>query len=73
MPRSPSNIDKVIGLRLRERRTDLNICQSALGAAIGVSYQQIQKYERGKSRIAASRLYLVSYQLQMPMDYFFQT
>ncbi len=72
MPHRPTNIDKLIGLRLRKRRTELNISQSVLGAAIGVSYQQIQKYERGKSRIAASRLYLVSYELQMPMDYFFR-
>lgn len=56
MKRTPSIIDKHVGARLRERRGILGVTQQQLGAAIGVSFQQIQKYEKGLNRIGAGRL-----------------
>ena len=72
MPRGPRNpIDCHIGVRRRQRRNSLGISLEALGAAIGVSYQQVQKYERGSSKIAASLLHEIAYQLQAPITYIF--
>ena len=72
MPRIPrSDLDLHIGTRLRQRRNDLNISARVLASVLGISHQQIQKYESGKSKIAASLLYEISYQLQVPMNWFF--
>ena len=73
MPRAPcSHIDCHIGVRIRLRRTELSMSRKELGAAIGVTYQQISKYERGASRIAAALLYDIAHQLQMPIGYFYE-
>lgn len=72
MPRIPRNeMDCLIGARIRDRRQALGLSLRMLAARLGISYQQLQKYERGKNKIAASMLYDVAHQLQMPMDYFF--
>jgi transcriptional regulator with XRE-family HTH domain len=56
-PRAPSSVDGFIGTRLRERRLALNMSQADLGAKLGVTFQQIQKYEKGANRVSAARLF----------------
>ncbi len=71
MPRIPPNeIDILIGQRIRRRRKDWNITQQTLADALGISYQQIQKYESGKNRIAAAMLIEIAYELSVPVEYF---
>ena len=55
--KDPSNIDKHIGYKLKLRRVDAGMSQEALGEKVGLSFQQIQKYEKGANRISASRLF----------------
>lgn len=57
---------------MRARRLVLGISQDDLGKAVGVSFQQIQKYEKGANRIGASRLQKLSHALQVPISYFFE-
>ena len=64
-------IDRQIAARLRKRRMDLGISSTSLGAAIGVTYQQVCKYERCVNRVSASRLYQIADQLNVPIGYFF--
>ena len=66
-----TEVDQRIGARVRKRRKQLRLSQTALGNLIGVSFQQIQKYERGKNRIGAGRLLTVAEVLGVPVDYFF--
>jgi len=67
----PTDIDAHVGRRVRERRTLLGISQERLGAAIGLTFQQVQKYERGINRIGAGRLHALSCALDVPVSYFF--
>ncbi len=64
-------IDVHVGARLRQRRRLLGMSQTHLGDALGVSYQQMQKYERGANRISASRLFDLSRILDVPIQFFF--
>ncbi len=68
----PHDVDIHVGSRVRLRRSALGLSQDQLGAAIGLSFQQVQKYERGANRIGASRLYEMSKVLQTPISYFFE-
>jgi len=63
--------DARIGFRLRMRRVVLGMSQSQLGEAIGVSFQQVQKYERGINRISAGTLHAISHALNVPISFFF--
>jgi transcriptional regulator with XRE-family HTH domain len=67
----PNPIDVHVGGRLRLRRMLLGMTQDELGAKIGLSFQQVQKYERGANRIGASRLYELSRILDIPVSFFF--
>ncbi len=67
----PSPVDVHVGARLRQRRTLLGMSQTTLGDAIGVSFQQMQRYERGANRIGASRLFDLAWVLDVPVEYFF--
>lgn len=67
-----ASIDKLVGHRVRARRTALRMSQTELGEAVGVSFQQIQKYEKGVNRIGASRLSAISSVLQVPVTHFFE-
>ena len=60
-----------LGRRLRQRRRGLQISQAELGAASGVSFQQIHKYETGQNRISAARLWTIAKILDAPIDSFF--
>ncbi len=72
MPRIPRNeLDCLIGQRIRARRKALGISLKVLVARLGISYQQLQKYERGQKKIAASTLALIADELQMPVMYFY--
>ena len=64
-------IDVHVGARLRRRRTLSGMSQTTLGDAIGLTFQQVQKYERGANRISASRLFGLSRVLDVPIEYFF--
>ena len=66
-----SPIDVHVGARLRQRRTLLGMTQTNLGDTIGVSFQQMQKYERGVNRISASRLFALSRVFDVSIEYFF--
>ncbi len=67
----PNPVDVHVGARLRVRRTLLGMNQTMLGEAIGLTFQQVQKYESGANRISASRLYDLSRVLDVPIAYFF--
>ena len=68
---APNPIDVRVGARLRLRRNMLGLSQEKLGEAIGLTFQQVQKYERGANRIGASRLYELSRVLDVPVSFFF--
>ena len=67
----PSPIDVHVGSRVRLRRTLLGMSQEKLGEALGLTFQQVQKYERGVNRIGASRLFDLSRVLDVPIGFFF--
>ncbi|WP_207455811.1 helix-turn-helix domain-containing protein [Azospirillum sp. SYSU D00513] len=67
----PNPIDVHVGSRVRLRRTLLGMSQEKLGEAIGLTFQQVQKYERGANRIGASRLFDLSRVLDVPVSFFF--
>ena len=72
-PRPRANaIDAHVGHRVRTRRTLLRLNQTQLGEALGISFQQVQKYENGSNRIGASRLYHLSKILDVPVSYFYE-
>ncbi|HSK39306.1 MAG TPA: helix-turn-helix transcriptional regulator [Arenibaculum sp.] len=68
----PHPIDIHVGARLRLRRTLLGLSQEKLGEAVGITFQQLQKYERGANRISASRLYHLAQVLDVPVGFFFE-
>ncbi|MFI4948321.1 MAG: helix-turn-helix domain-containing protein [Alphaproteobacteria bacterium] len=67
----PNPIDVQVGSRVRLRRNMLGLSQEKLGSAIGLTFQQVQKYERGANRIGASRLHQLSRVLDVPVSFFF--
>ena len=69
MPSEP--VDVHVGQRVRQRRSLLGMSQTALGHAVGLTFQQIQKYERGANRIGSSRLFEFAKVLDVPVSYFF--
>lgn len=69
---SPNPIDVYVGARVKMRRTLLGMSQEKLGEAIGLTFQQVQKYERGLNRISASRLFDISKVLEVPISFFFE-
>ena len=75
-PKSPRSvnvaIDGYIGIRRRERRLALQMSQSELGTKLGVSYQQVQKYENGANRVSAARLFDICEALDLPLASMFE-
>ena len=69
---SAEAFDVQLGQRIRARRLWLGLSQTELGAALGLSFQQVQKYERGMNRISAGRLYQFAKILDVPINYFFE-
>ncbi|MDA0997146.1 MAG: helix-turn-helix transcriptional regulator [Proteobacteria bacterium] len=71
-PGVPHPVDVHVGSRVRLRRTMLGMSQEKLGEAVGLTFQQIQKYERGANRIGSSRIYQFSRILDVPVSFFFE-
>jgi transcriptional regulator with XRE-family HTH domain len=72
MMKTPNPIDKHVGARLRMRRMLIGMSQEKLGDALGITFQQIQKYEKGANRIGASRLQELARILNVPPAFFFE-
>jgi transcriptional regulator with XRE-family HTH domain len=70
--KSPNPIDRHVGGRVRMRRMMLGISQTKLGDGLGISFQQVQKYEKGANRMGASRLQQIAHILQTPVPFFFE-
>jgi transcriptional regulator with XRE-family HTH domain len=70
--KAPNPIDKHVGSRVRMRRMMLGMSQEKLGDALTLTFQQVQKYEKGTNRIGASRLQQISHILQVPVAFFFE-
>lgn len=70
--KKPNPIDIHVGTRVRLRRTMLGLSQEKLGDSLGITFQQIQKYEKGSNRIGASRLQKLSEILKTPISFFFE-
>lgn len=70
--RAANAIDKKIGQRVRSRRLEIGMSQERLAELLGVTFQQVQKYEKGVNRIAASRLHDIGASLDMPVARFFE-
>src|SRR5271154_2623329 len=69
--RLPNPIDLHVGARIRLRRRMQGVSQEKLADALGLTFQQVQKYERGANRVSASKLYEIATALQAPVSYFF--
>jgi transcriptional regulator with XRE-family HTH domain len=69
--RSANSVDSHVGSRVRLRRLELGMSQEKLAEQLGITFQQVQKYERGTNRIGASRLHQIALVLQTPITYFF--
>jgi transcriptional regulator with XRE-family HTH domain len=70
--RSPNPIDIHVGRRVRQRRKAMGVTQERLAQDLGLTFQQVQKYERGANRVSASKLYEIAVALQTGTDYFFE-
>ncbi len=70
--KAPNPTDKHVGSRVRMRRMMLSMSQEKLGDSLGLTFQQVQKYEKGTNRIGASRLQQISNILQVPVSFFFE-
>ena len=70
--KSPDPVDRHVGARIRMRRLMLKFSQTQLGDALGLTFQQVQKYEKGSNRVGASRLQHIASILQVPVSFFFE-
>jgi len=70
--RKPDHIDRHVGARLRLRRSEMKWSQQKLADKLGVTFQQVQKYERGTNRLGSSRLFNCARLLEVDLDYFFK-
>ena len=70
--RDPNFIDLHVGNRIRMRRQIIGMSQERLGELLGITFQQVQKYEKGTNRISASRLYYAAKTLGVPVQFFFE-
>ncbi|MEL6323846.1 MAG: helix-turn-helix transcriptional regulator [Pseudomonadota bacterium] len=68
----PSGIDRLVGQRLRWRRRELHLTQEKLGELLDLTFQQVQKYEKGVNRVSAGRLYEMAAVLGVPIGYFYE-
>lgn len=67
-----ADIDRFVGMRLRQRRIELGLTQQQMAERIGVTYQQAHKYEKGVNRVASGRLYVIAQALGVEVSYFFE-
>ena len=71
-PRTATAIDAYIAIQMRDRRIALGVTQDALGKKLGISFQQVQKYEAGTNRVSASRLFEICKVLKIPLTSMFE-
>jgi transcriptional regulator with XRE-family HTH domain len=71
-PKKPQAVDRHVAERFRERRLELGASQDEIGKALGVTFQQVQKYEKGTNRLSAGRLYDLASLLDVEVSYFFE-
>jgi transcriptional regulator with XRE-family HTH domain len=71
-PGKPNPIDRHVGLRIRVRRKELGVSQEKLAESIGLTFQQVQKYERAANRVSASKLWEMAQALSTSVGYFYQ-
>jgi transcriptional regulator with XRE-family HTH domain len=71
-PKAPTEIDQLVGRRVREQRLQMGLSQAKLAQALGITVPQLQKYERGLNRIGASRLHQIAGLLEVPVGSFFE-
>jgi transcriptional regulator with XRE-family HTH domain len=67
----PHPVDRHVGIRIRMRRKELGVSQERLADALGITFQQVQKYERGANRVSASKLWEIAAALKTPVAYFY--
>jgi len=72
LKKAPNPVDRQVGSRVRMRRVLVGLSQERLGESLGLTFQQVQKYEKGTNRIGASRLQQISRILGVPVEYFFE-
>ncbi len=72
MKKSPNDADRHIGIRIRLRRVSIGMSQERLGDILGLTFQQVQKYEKGMNRVGAGRLVDIAQALEVPVGYFFE-
>lgn len=65
-------VDRHVGFRIRARRLQVGLTQAEIGAKLGVSFQQVQKYERGTNRVSASKLFAIAHCLRTDVAYYFE-
>ncbi|WP_291864041.1 helix-turn-helix transcriptional regulator [Bradyrhizobium sp.] len=70
--KAPNPVDRYVGSRVRMRRMMIGMTQEKLGEALGLTFQQVQKYEKGTNRVGASRLQRISEILQVPVSFLFE-
>jgi transcriptional regulator with XRE-family HTH domain len=70
--KAPNPVDKYVGSRVRMRRIMLGMSQEKLGEALGLTFQQVQKYEKGTNRVGASRIQQIAEILQIPVSFLFE-
>jgi transcriptional regulator with XRE-family HTH domain len=72
MPKQTTDVDRLVGLRITALRKARGLSQTALGTAVGVTFQQVQKYEKGLNRVGAGRLSEIAHLLEVPVSAFFE-
>jgi len=70
--KAPNPVDRYVGSRVRMRRIMLGMSQEKLGEALGLTFQQVQKYEKGTNRVGASRIQQIAEILQVPVSFLFE-
>lgn len=70
--KTPNSIDVAVGMKIRQRRMLMGLSQERLGESLGITFQQVQKYEKGTNRVSASKLQAVADTLKVPVSYFFE-
>jgi len=71
-PKEPQAVDRHVADRIRQKRIELGITQETLGKVLGVTFQQVQKYERGTNRVSAGHLFSLANLLDVEVSYFFE-
>ena len=71
-PKEPQPVDRHVGSRVRMRRMMVGMSQEKLGEACGITFQQVQKYEKGTNRMGASRLHQIARVLDVPIEFFYE-